>query len=328
MDPSSHNSPSVSSVGTFAIGGRTAGVVSGVHFSQVTSEENASLNVNPSATDLCLTFHNGLICTSAELGSPIPLAEIPAPANGITIVSVIHAPSTITVITGHNTGAATADRVGAVRVDRWRRLGRRSTLLSATVPCPSVAATNARDHSMGCWARPGGVRMTASTTTVPSSSHVSGRKVLPRVGTARRVLVVVAVAPSVPVDVSQSTRGIRARGGTDVDGDAVTASDERWVTLGPQARWIVGSVAVYVDVSATADVEGTGPLMVAASPRLARPAAADHRLLQPVIAMVKGPSSAKLSSGGIGGSTGVIPETHVAFNTSGSGKGGITIGTR
>ncbi len=66
-------------------------------------------------------------------------------------------------------------------------------------------------------------------------------------------------------------------------------------------------------------MEGTGPLAVAASPRLDRPAAADLRLVQPVLAMVNGPSSAKLSNGGGGGGTGVVPRIQVTIITSGGG---------
>ncbi len=86
----------------------------------------------------------------------------------------------------------------------------------------------------------------------------------------------------------------------------------------PQARWMLGSSAVYVDLAATAEVEGTDPLAVAASPRLDRPAAADLRLVQPVIVMKRGPSMANVSKGGGGGgNTGVTPQVHVTNNISG-----------
>ncbi len=109
-----------------------------------------------------------------------------------------------------------------------------------------------------------------------------------------------------------------ARGGNGAVRDAAPASDIGWVTMRPQARWMLGSSAVYVDLAATAEVEGTDPLAVAASPRLDRPAAADLRLVQPVIVMKRGPSMANVSKGGGGGgNTGVTPQVHVTNNISG-----------
>ncbi len=203
--PSSRLRPRLVSVVGFVIGGHTAVVTPDANSSDMIPELMAFYTVDSPVMISSMLTHEWYHYLAFELGSP-PLRP--------AVLFTLHAPIValpppvliaITVITGHITGIATAARGGAGCVDRRRRLGRRSTLANVAVPRPSGEATNPRDHPMRQRAEPGGMLMTESTTTVPTSWHVSGPQVLPRVGTARRILAVVAVASPEPKRVAPIT---------------------------------------------------------------------------------------------------------------------------